>query len=422
MSAETKPFYTPSTMNKLYLLTSLCAGSLFLTACTNDSDELIENYQPVVETQAEPQTDLFPEPDNAKQLSGKSYVILSKLLYAAGPDIIKSLGYVNITEKEYNEIKDFADELTAGIDSETEKYRTLFRWVCSNVKYGHSDNDPYPVFINRIAVCQGYSNLMHVMCHSQGIRSFLVNGMLDPLGGHAWLYAYVDGVWTVSDPTNSGSYDMDKTSEYTHLLPYTADVDLFEDEVAIFNFADQRLNIKEIKSTNTQLTVPYSAGGYVVTSFNPSVDLPKEVTELYIGKNITSLGESPIGLSVHGKNVEAIHIAEANRTLRSHCGVVYKKNGTKPSLYHIPTAMKRIELLPLEVIQKNTIYNHANVEEIVFVDGTKTIESYAIENCPRLKRVYVPEGTEMAKDALYNVPSNVEIIRGSVSGITHVKM
>ena len=409
-------------MNKHYFLPFLCAGSLFLTACTDDTEGLTENLQPVVETQAEPQTNLFPEPDNAKQLSGKAHIILSKLLYATGPDIIKSLGNVNITEKEYNEIKDFADELTAGIDSETEKYRTLFRWVCSNVKYEHSDNDPYPVFINRKAVCQGYSNLLHVMCHSQGIRTFLVNGIVEPAYGHAWLYAYVEGVWTVSDPTNSGSFDMDKTDSYSHLQPQVADVDLFEDEVAIYNFADQRLNIKQIKSTNALLTIPYSAGGYVVTSLNPSVDLPKEVTELYLGKNITSLGETPVGLSVHGKKIEAIHIAEANRTLRSHCGVVYKKNGTKPSLYYIPEAMKRIELLPLEVIQKNTIYNHSNVEEIVFVDDTKTIESYAIENCPKLKRVYVPEGTEMAKDALYQVPSNVEIIRGSVSGIPHVTM
>lgn len=409
-------------MNKLYLLTSLCAGSLFLTACTNDLDEVIENTVPTVETQAEPSADLFPVPDNAKTLNGKTYIMLSKLLTAAGPDIIKGLGNVNITESEYNEIKEFADGLTTGLTTETEKYQVLFEWVCKNIKYEYGNNDPYAVFINRMAICQGYSNLLHVMCHSQGVPTILINGYLDPYGGHAWLYAYVDEKWIVSDPTNSGSFDMVNTSSYTHLLPYSADVDLFEDEVGVYNFADQRFNIKQIKSTNAQLTVPYSAGGYILSCFNPTVELPKEIKELYIGKNIASLGETPVGLSQHGKNVEAAYVSDDNRVLRSHCGIVYKKNGTKPSLYYIPAAMTRIELLPLETIQKNTIFNHMNVEEIVFVDGTKTIESYAVENCPKLKRIYIPEDTEVGANAFYRVPPTVEIIRGSVSGITHVTM
>lgn len=409
-------------MNKLYLLTSLCAGSLFLTACTNDLDEVIENTVPTVETQAESAEDLFPVPDNAKVLSGSTYINLSKLLIAAGPDIIKGMGHVNITENEYNEIKEFADGLTTDLSTETEKYQVLFDWVCKNVKYEYSNNDPYAVFINRKAICQGYANLLHVMCHSQGVPSILINGFLSGIGGHAWLYACPDDTWIVSDPTNSGSFEMSKTSSYTHLLPYTADVDLFETDAAVFNYVDQNFNIKEIKSTNAQLTVPYSAGGYVVTSFNPTKSLPTEVTELYIGKNIKTLGESPIGLNTYGKNVEAAYVSEDNRILLSHCGIVYKKNGTKPSLYYIPAAMTRVELLPIETIGKNTIYNHMNVEEVVFVDGTKTIESYAIENCPKLKRVYIPEDTEVQPNALFGTPANVEIIRGSVSGIEHVTM
>ncbi len=50
-----------------------------------------------------------------------------------------------------------------------------------------------------------------------------------------------------------------------------------------------------------------------------------------------------------------------------------------------------------------TIYNHMNVEEIYFPEGTKRIESFAIENCPKLKRLYIPVDAEIAKDALYKI-------------------
>ena len=84
--------------------------------------------------------------------------------------------------------------------------------------------------------------------------------------------------------------------------------------------------------------------------------------------------------------------------------------------------MTFIELLPMKIVDKNTIYNHMSVEEIYFPEGTERIESYAIENCPKLKRIYVPADAVVAKGAIYNVPNEVEIVRGTPSGITHVTM
>ena len=123
-----------------------------------------------------------------------------------------------------------------------------------------------------------------------------------------------------------------------------------------------------------------------------------------------------------GKNVRAIHVDEANQKLASHKGIVYRKNGYDEQLYYIPGGMEFIELKPMELVDKNTIYNHANVKQIYFPEGTKKIESYAIENCPKLERVYIPEDAEIASEALYNCPSNVEIIYGAPSSVKHVTM
>ena len=101
---------------------------------------------------------------------------------------------------------------------------------------------------------------------------------------------------------------------------------------------------------------------------------------------------------------------------------MYRKNGDEAQLYYIPGNMRLIELMPMEVVEKNTIYNHYGVKEIYFPKGTKMIESYAIENCPKLERVYIPEDAEIADDALYNCPKEVEIVRGEPSSVKHVTM
>ena len=80
--------------------------------------------------------------------------------------------------------------------------------------------------------------------------------------------------------------------------------------------------------------------------------------------------------------------------------------------YFIPSAITRLELKPVKVIEKNFIYRLENVEEIVFAEGTERIEAYAVEKCLNLRTVYVPSSvTHMDKDAIYDCGNDVEIIR-----------
>ena len=413
-------------MKKHILVFSLAAAGSLFSACDKQYEN-VESFPNQEATSTESYyAPAFAEPDKSTKLTGTPYENLKAIFEATGSSIITDLGRMEITDDQFLEIAEFTDNLVKGYSSQMDKYDVIFKWITKNIKYGQSDPNPYAVFINKLCVCQGYANLLTVMCHTQDIPTVVVNGFLNGYGvygGHAWAYTCPDNTWVVSDPTNGGSWKMSNVGGYTHLFPSEADVDLFADERAIYRYYDYSINVDEVTTTENPLIIPYSAGGFVITSFNPSVDLPEAITDVYVGENITTFGETyNMGLNDHGKSLQAIHVDENNPSLMSHKGVVYRKNGDEAQLYYIPGNMRFIELMPMKIVEKNTIYNHYGVEEIYFPKGTKRIESYAIENCPKLERVYIPEDTEISDDILYNCPSDVEIIRGEPSGIKHVTM
>ena len=301
-----------------------------------------------------------------------------------------------------------------------------YQWVSTDVKYasGYVDNSPYAVFKSKSAICQGYANLLFIMLHSQGIPALVCNGILNPVGGHAWNYVCCDGVWWVADPTNpgvGGPWGCKMHTNYAHLIPMSLDIVLFKENDCWFDYSNTSLNICNITSKESSFTVPYSVSGYMVTSFNPLTEISSSIKELYIGKNIKSLGENPIGLSVYAPNLEYVHIDPANTSFISYLGTVYRNNGGDYELAMIPGGMKCVELMPMETIYKNTIYDHKSVEVLVVAPGTKSIKAWGIEKCPNLKIAYVPEDVEVDKNAFFNVHPDFQIIRGDYTNIPEVR-
>ena len=425
-------------MKKQILVLSLAAAGIMFSACNEQYEAANLAQQESVTFVDNYRAPAFPEPDDAELLDDTPQQNLKALFTAAGPEIINSLGSVVITDVQYQEIKTFTDELVASKTTEKDKYDAICSWVNTNIKYNNPQNNPenkyynndaYDVFKNRFAVCQGYSNLMVVMCMTQGIPAVVVNGYLVYNNmdlGHAWMYGCPDDTWYVSDPTNgTKSWPMKNTASYGYLKPTQADVDIFKDDCAVYNYYDGRLNVKAVSTEEPSFAVPYSVEGFVINSFNPSVDLPEGLVEIYLGQNITTMGEPNLmylSIKDFGRNLQAIYVHEDNPALMDHKGVVYRKNGDTPQLYYIPGGMTFIELLPMETVGKNTIYHHKNVKEIYFPEGTKRLEAYAIENCPKLERVYVPELTVVDRKAFYDCPNKIEVIRGIPSGIKHVTM
>lgn len=414
-------------MKKLILSLNLALCALAFTACSEDDSAFNEPVTPQVPTDVSRVT--FPEDDGSISLSSdapnlKVARLLSKVTDAYA--VTDTLGRANITPEQYAEIKAFADNLVKGCTTEKAAFMACYNWVSQNIKYEHSDNDPYAVFINRKGICQGYANLLFIMLHSQGIPSMVCNGQVTQIawGGHAWNYVCVDGNWMVADPTNpgvGGPWGYRLYSNFSHLVPSSLDILLYREKDCWFDYNEYNLNICNITSNDVEFTVPFSVNGLQVSSLNPTVPISPAVKKLYIGKNIVSLGENYMGLQKNAPNVEYVEVDPANTTFASYLGVVYRKNGSDFQLTYIPAAMQCVELMPMETMYKNTVYEHSGVEVLIVAPGTKKIEAWGVENCPNLKIAYVPADTEIADKAFTGVHPDFQIIRGDFTNIPDVK-
>ncbi len=409
---------------KKILLLSIVSAVFALGSCSSDEEQELQTPSVSVDNNEATRAQ-FAEDDGKKVLSGAPYVQARNLINKVQADYIAemtdTLGRANITPGQYAEIQEFTEKLVAGLTTQKDKYTRCFNWIVQNVKYEYTDNDPYAVFKNLTGVCQGYANLLFIMLHSIDIPAFVCNGILNPIGGHAWNYVYCDGKWYVSDPTNNGSWILAATSSYSHLLPSSFDVVLAKNNGVWFNYTEYNLNICSVESDDAVFIVPFSALGYQVTSFSPTVPLNPNIKQINIGKNIKSLGEGYIGLSYNAPNVEYVEVDPENTTFASYLGVVYRKNGSEFQLTYIPAAMKCVELMPMETMYKNTIYNHNGVETLIIAPGTKKIEPWGVEKCPKLKIAYVPEDTEIANNAFAGVHPDFQIIRGDYTNIPEIR-
>lgn len=409
---------------KKILLLSMISAAFALGSCSSDEEQELQAPSVSVDSNEATRAQ-FAEDDGKKVLSGAPYIQAKNLMNKVPADYIvemtDTLGRANITPEQYAEIQEFTKRLVAGLTTQTEKYTKCYDWVRSNVKYEYSDNDPYSVFKDLKGICQGYANLLFIMLHSIDIPAFVCNGVLNPVGGHAWNYVNCDGKWYVSDPTNSGSWMMVATSSYSHLLPSSFDVVLAKENGVWFNYNEYHLNICSVDSSEEIFVVPFSALGYQVTSFSPTKPLNPNIRQINIGKNIKSLGESYMGLMYNAPNVEYIEVDPENTTFASYLGVVYRKNGNEFQLTYIPAAMKCVELMPMETMYKNTVYRHDAMEVLIVAPGTKKIEAWGVENCPNLKIAYVPEDTEIANNAFTGVHPDFQIIRGDYTNIPEIR-
>ncbi|MCX4371210.1 MAG: S-layer homology domain-containing protein [Dysosmobacter sp.] len=97
--------------------------------------------------------------------------------------------------------------------TELEKARVYYRWICDNCAYDYQAGDeslshtPYNLFINRTAVCDGYTGAYNLLLKLEGIRCSTVIQ-----GDHIWTTATLDGTeyhidTTWGDSGSTVSYD-----------------------------------------------------------------------------------------------------------------------------------------------------------------------------------------------------------------------
>lgn len=404
-------------MKKLYFFLSLTAVLFLGTACSSDNKMGIEE----IEATSTPKlTKSFAEADGSTDLSKRSAGYKAyKLLTTAGPKVGEPLGSINITDEQYAEIKAFTDELVAGCTTDEEIHSTVHSWLVANIGYSYGyNNDPYPAFINRKCICQGYANLMKVMLHSQGVPCVLTNGYI-PAGGHAWCYVFFNNKWYASDPTNNYFYAAATYSSNSSYTPTSLDAVLFEDDYCTYGYYEEALNVSSIKEGHEVVSIPYSAGGFIVSMLNPTLQVPESVKELYVGTNISSLGNNVVGLKNFSKSIEQIYIDPESAYFESFSAGVYDKEG---NLKLIAPGAKHLELKPIAIFDKECmIKDLPYLETVTFVPGTNRIDAWAIERCPSLQIAFIPQETAVNSSAFSGVASNFIIIRGNFTNIPQIK-
>ncbi|MDY0280289.1 MAG: transglutaminase domain-containing protein [Salinivirgaceae bacterium] len=104
-----------------------------------------------------------------------------------------------------------------------DQVRALYVFIATNIAYdtnafftgSSSAIDPNDVLHAKKAVCQGYSNLFNAVCSELNIRSHIVagftkgygfNGKMDGKSNHAWIAVYLNGKWSLIDPTWGSGY------------------------------------------------------------------------------------------------------------------------------------------------------------------------------------------------------------------------
>jgi len=344
------------------------------------------------------------------------------LMCVADTNMAARLNGVVVTDEHLAEIKAFVE--SSILSNETTQYAkmmSILKWIRANIQYDYNDQDAYSVFKNRVAVCQGYSNLMVAMLHTQGVKATVATGYLAKAGGHAWVYVLADGMWYVSDPTNRSTvYKMvDDLNNYkSSLQTWTFDMPLYQDDNFVYDFRNKHFNVRQVLTSDEQVSVPFGALGYRLTAFDPIDGINEHVRQLYLSLNIFSIGDYVQGLKKYGENLENVYVwNDKNHYINDYDGCVYSvsyssttKVNTIVKLLYVPGAKRELKYAPVEKIESKIIEDLPNVEVIYFDAATLEFEDYAITSSPNLKEIHINKNAKVSDKAFEDLPAGCEII------------
>ena len=158
--------------------------------------------------------------------------------------------------KELRNLKELSDLLTTSLQTDVEKFRSIYRWVSENLENDyylykqnkvkrerwHDDkeklnawNDKFTkkvnkrLFEDKVTVCTGYAYILKELCYHAGLECEMIDGygrsVEANIGGpgfpnHTWNAVKLEGQWYLCDPTwSSGGVD----AENKKFLPEFSD-------------------------------------------------------------------------------------------------------------------------------------------------------------------------------------------------------
>lgn len=380
-------------------------GILFICSTLGCSDEEAETPLP--------EPSYYPEEaDGSVMPTGSHAEMFYTVLAAVNPEDCRVREPIAITEEEFEDIKELMSEVVKAAD--TDSVTAMFQWIYRNVKReGETSLNPHDIlFGGKAANCQGFANVMKIACLSQGIPATGVNGTIYDLygQGHACVYAYFGGRWLYLDVLGNFMCDAEDTHWYEQVfIPLFSDRQLMEDEDFVYGY-DQGLSVRQVKQGGEKLTISNSKNGLRVTGLALKEELPDNVQEVYLGSSLLFLGTQASGIKERMPNVREIFIAAGNSAYEVENGIIYERNFNGAYPFYIPAKLEVVRLRSMRVVPKSIISENAerenSIREIYFTGATR-IEDYAVEYCPLLERVHVPQSAEIGEHAF---PEGCEIV------------
>lgn len=141
----------------------------------------------------------------------------SNMVFAQGRNLYKAFG--SDTETTLHPTKydfsDFAQKITSGSNSNYQKIRAIYQWICENIDYdtSYSIYDADNCIEQHRGVCQAYCELFYRLAKAVGVQVDIINGKSKNIDGrvgnmgHAWLFAYTQSnQGMLLDPTWGAGY------------------------------------------------------------------------------------------------------------------------------------------------------------------------------------------------------------------------
>lgn len=344
---------------------------------------------------------------------------------------------LNITEEQYRIIADYTLELTKDCKDTASKIEAVYGHLYSRTAVDSAPdidddtlfaNDPYSMFKNPAGgVCQGFSNLCRTMLTALDIPCVISRGFYAwpnrTWEGHAWNYVYCDGKWGIVDGsmlnlnlTNPASDDsLYKTTEIEQVL-YT------EDGLE-FSYYDGGLGVIGYCGDADEIIIPESCQGHTVVSINAQssctknsltdstvrrIVIPATVEHGILSTSVNTVGESLELRPFLTASLEEIEVAEDNPVYASYSGILYDKGFSQ--ILSVPPAITDIELKPLTILDKDTLMSLPYLRTLKIAEGTEAICDSAVELCPSLEKVSIPDSVTAIEDnAFYRCSTDFTI-------------
>ena len=269
---------------------------------------------------------------------------------------------INVTEEEYNELKQVAMDVTSGCDTQYDKIQAITEYVADRTYYdwyyytGRGDwtyANAYDVYKEKRTVCEGYANLVQALCIAVDIPCMMIKGY-----DHAYNGAYdnQNKRWVLTDATwcSKNRYTVEQEWEYAG-----SDLDWFD--FTVETLQEQGWINHEIFNIEGLL---YDSVYYELNNLNTS-------TQSY--KNITNWRMIPTEATG-----EMIKIPDKIEGVTVFCDSFKYQS--------------KVKVLDLSECNITYLYRYGfgdctSLEKIIFPDTLESIDGGLFNNCVSLKKV-----------------------------------